>query len=483
MKNNKEVTIERQSVRNDFNTIFLLILLVIISLFLGLLPNLSFGQDGFLTAPSVTAPSMTVPAMTVPPPSDITSSFLPNNPASTELPPVANPMSNGAPATSNPPTLSDSFSPPSPLSSPRSPVTPKQTNVPMSSHVREPNRLLRSVVDPNHPFARYFDLPKDPQSMIKGQPYTIAQLLDSTKTPGSRRQLLQTYWELTGLLAVYNIHCEAERMSRSVRDAQQNLAVLLLQQQRRAAEIGFVKKQCELTELLRRFKGISLTEKELPIPCDYPLFKRYETFADKIARTERSQYLGRLIPIQEQLIDAKHRSCTTTFEMLQNIPPDSRQLIEVLNQRTTAFLELVEAVVDYNKMIAEYTSATIPPDVSGSRLVGALIELPKTNATPAASIVPAAPTMAAPAMTAPAVTNNSSTEYTVSEMLNVNGLSGLNGLNSEPEETPQQISQTIPQVTSQITPPIIPQRLPVGRKPFAPIGQQPVVPASYVEEQ
>jgi hypothetical protein len=277
----------------------------------------------------------------------------------------------------------------------RSPKTPKPKNVPLSGSYGQatptqflPNRSekflpnhsnLRSVADPNHPFARYFSLPKESQSLIKGQPYTVAQLLEGTKTSGSRRQLLQTYWELTGLLAEYNIRCEAERLSGSVQDTQQNLTAVLLQQQRRSVEMEFVKKQWELTGLLQRFKGLSVLEKELPIPCDYPLFKRYETFADKIARTARSQYLGHLIPVQEQLIDARHRSCTIIFEMLQNIPPDSRQLIEVLNRRTTAFLELAEAVIDYNKMIAEYTSETIPPEVSGYRLVGALVELPKTN--------------------------------------------------------------------------------------------------------
>jgi hypothetical protein len=402
MKNVKEIPTNRQLAKSNFRTILFFILLVVISLFLGLLPTLSFGQDSFPVIPSA-------------PTSDAPSSFLPNVPSSTptsiSLPSVAGStpnLSSGelnfpapttpnnntglvSPNTSN--TLTSHSLPPVPPQ--RSPKTPKPKNVPLSGSYGQatptqflpnrsenflPNRsTLRSVADPNHPFARYFSLPKESQSLIKGQPYTVAQLLEGTKTSASRRQLLQIYWELTGLLAEYNIRCEAERLSGSVQDAQQNLATVLLQQQRRSVEMEFVKKQWQLTGLLQQFKGISVLEKELPIPCDYPLFKRYETFADKIARTARSQYLGHLIPVQEQLIDARHRSCTIIFEMLQNIPPDSRQLIEVLNRRTTAFLELAEAVIDYNKMIAEYTSETIPPEVSGYRLVGALIELPKTN--------------------------------------------------------------------------------------------------------
>lgn len=500
MKNVKEVPANRRLAKNHFNTILFFVLLITISLLLGLLPMLSFGQDLFqttppasesnvpssfspnvpsvpsstptspttpasITLPAVTVPAVTVPAVTVPAVADSTSNAASGN------------LNFPAPATPNLesvlPNASSSSHPP--ILPQRSQKTPKPKNIPLSgsyargvsaqllSNRTEHLRLehLRSVADPKHPFARYFELPKESQSMIKGQPYTIAQLLDGTKTSGSRCQLLRTYWELTGLLAEYNIRCEAERLSGSVQDVQQNLATVLLQQQRRSVEMEFVKKQWQLTGLLRHFKGISISEKELPIPCDYPLFKRYETLADKIARTARSQYLGHLIPVQEQLIDARHRSCTIIFEMLQNIPLDSRQLIEILNQRTNAFLELVEAVIDYNKMIAEYTSETIPSEVSVSRLVGALIELPKTNSpTP----TPHSSTPTPPLQTSNPSVSNQSTEYTVPETLRSNG-------------TPQMNLQTeIPRSN------LVPQQFPVDNVPFPPI-EPTIIQTSYTEEQ
>ncbi|MDR0704013.1 MAG: hypothetical protein LBF88_03410 [Planctomycetaceae bacterium] len=458
MKNVKEVPANRQLAKNNFGTILFFILLVAFSLLLGLLPALSFGQDGF--------PSPTIPAS----PSDVPPSFSPSStPAAITLPTAADSTSNvpsndyfSTPTVSNNSesvlpnpntnTNTNSSSSSLPFAAPARPLnTPRPNNVPLSDSYgpATPTRLLpnrseplRSVAEPNHPFARYFALPKEPQSIIKGQPYTIAELLDGTKTSGSRRQLLQTYWELTGLLAEYNIRCEAEHLSGSVQDAQQNLITVLLQQQRRSVEMEFVKKQWQLTGLLRRFKRISVSEKELPIPCDYPLFKRYETLADKIARTARSQYLGHLIPVQEQLIDARRRSCTIIFEMLQSIPSDSRQLIEVLNRRTTAFLELVEAVIDYNKMIAEYTSETIPPEVSGFRLVGALIELPKTN---------------------PPISNQS-TEYAAPEIWRLSGT---------PQRNPQ---------TDILRSNLVPQRLPAGNVPVPPI-EPAIIQAAYDEEQ
>jgi hypothetical protein len=85
------------------------------------------------------------------------------------------------------------------------------------------------------------------------------------------------------------------------------------------------------------------------------------------------------------------------FNMLQSIPPDSRQLLDVLNQRTGSFLDLVEAVIEYNKMIAEYTSETVASNVTGYRLVGALIELPKWgSAIPAPAVTPKPTEQAAP---------------------------------------------------------------------------------------
>jgi hypothetical protein len=454
MKNVKEVSTNRQLAKNHFNTILFFILLVAISLLLGLLPTLSFGQDSFTT----TSPA----PITLPTNADSTSNTSSDN------------LNLPAPTTSNnsEPVLPNNSST-SPLPSAprqRSTQTPKLQNIPLSGSYDQKTSTqllsnhsenlrsedLRSVADPKHPFARYFELPKESQSTIKGQPYTIAQLLEGTKTSGSRRQLLQTYWELTGLLAEYNIRCEAERLSGSVQDTQQNLATVLLQQQRRSVEMEFVKKQWRLTGLLRHFKGISISEKELPIPCDYPLFKRYETFADKIARTTRSQYLGRLIPVQEQLIDARHRSCTIIFEMLQNnIPSDSRQLVDVLNQRTTAFLELVEAVIDYNKMIAEYTSETIPPEVSGFRLVGALIELPKIN-----SPTPNLPT--SNWQTPNPLISNQSTEFTEPKTLR---LSGTPQMNPRSEIPPR--------------PNLVPQR---GNVHFPPI-EPAITQTSYSEEQ
>lgn len=252
-----------------------------------------------------------------------------------------------------------------------------------------PTDSLVSVVDRNHPFAFYYGVPTDPRSMIKGKPYRVAKLLEGSRNVTTRKKLLQNYWELAGLLVRYNIRMDAERhldqwLGKSGNDPQRpnpmNLAYQLAQQQRKSTEIEFVKSQWKLASLLRQIKGETFSEGELPIPCDFPLYKKYETYVDKIARSERARYYGNLIPHQEELISAKSVACKAADNLLQTLPKDvmanSREMVLALNQRTDVFLELVDSVVEYNGMIAEYTSETVGPGVSPYRLVGALIELP-----------------------------------------------------------------------------------------------------------
>jgi hypothetical protein len=232
-------------------------------------------------------------------------------------------------------------------------------------------------------------LSNDGQTKIVGKPMTVAELFVGTRSSAARCQLLQTYWELSGLLAIYHFRCETERLAIGAMGTQQDGTMTLLREQRRTAEMEFIKQQWVLAELLKQHKGRTLRESELPIPSDYPLYPRYQTFADKIARSERTQYLGRMIPIQEQLIESKNGTWRAASEMAQSA---SQPFFMVSNQRTMAFLDLTKAIIEYNKMIAEYALETIPPNVSQQQLVRAVVRLPGGNAVPVQSQIPQAAT-------------------------------------------------------------------------------------------
>jgi len=258
--------------------------------------------------------------------------------------------------------------------------TPVQSQPYQPPLLRNPQSTTAAAVSAEHPFAKYWGIPNDSQTQITGKPMTVTALLSGTRSPIVRRQLLQAYWDLSGLLAIYHFRLENERLAGGM---QQDSAGTLLREQRRTAEVEFIKQQWVLAGLLNQFKGRPLRESELPIPEDFPLYPRYQTFADQIARSERTQYLGRMIPIQEQLIESKNGTWKAASEMVQSA---SHPPFVVSTQRTMAFLDLTRAVIEYNQMIAEYALETIPPNVSHQQLVGAVVRLPRTDESPQSAI-------------------------------------------------------------------------------------------------
>ena len=352
-------------------TILWFVFLVIISLFLGSLPALSFGQGFDLpTAVTDSAPTFGAPAPLAIAPTEPAASptgFLPTS----------------VPAEPKTASVADQ--------SPTLPVTP--TSLKTAPTTSQPE-LLRSVATEDHPFYNYFNASNDPKSPVQGKPYAVEQLLNGVRDPSARRQLLGSYWELAGILAEWNMRFDSERRvsvwyneannARNVQRAEGFTgAFYLAQQQRKATEIAFAKKQYQLVEQLRALRGITLTAKDYPIPSDYPIAKNYVTYADKIARSERARYTGRMISLQAELVDARKNSQQAAngyfVKMTQNPQGSPQDHVLALNQRTDAFVDLVASVVDYNKMIAEYTSETIGANVSNTQLLGALLELPKAG--------------------------------------------------------------------------------------------------------
>ena len=351
-----------------------ILILVAICLWFCLKPMHSFGQptlgsitDGafptfdstvasaFASQPAVVAPLASIPAPTTVSISPVEQFYAP---ATSETPVSA--VANTSPVKAN--------------QYASAPAVPQQSILQQPAQPRSPQR--ETVVNVDHPFRQYWGSPNDPQTKITGKPMTVAELFAGTRSPAARNQLLQAYWELCGLLAAYHFRCETEKLASGAAGQQQDMTTLL-REQRRTAEMEFIKQQWVLAELLKQYKGRTLRESELPIPADYPLYPKYETHAGKIARTERTQYLGRMIPIQEQLIESKNGTWKAASEMAPNA---AQPFFVVSSQRTTAFLDLTRAIVDYNKMIAEYALETIPPNASPHQLVGAVVRLSKGTA-------------------------------------------------------------------------------------------------------
>ncbi len=416
MKTSKDALNSKEAHKNFRESTLLFIILLVVSLLIASLPALSFGEDGFGSFAGTPTPANTGATYGVAPaappgpaPSANTLPISPNPipPATVPAAPAASapPVRNAMGVADQRPTLSVDPTKPRIGRQPTLQQTiAQQTTIqkllePTQQMLRDRPDLLRSVVSENHPFYNYYNLPEppknpnEPKSAIEGKPFTVAQLLEGVWGPNQREALLEAYWELAGSLVEYNIRFNAERQiqnwyfeAKSSGNAQRADeffgAFHIAQQQRRATEFTFLKKQTQLVEQLQSIRGsANLKPEEYPIPCDYPSAKKYVTYAETLARTPRAKLLSRLIPFQEQLIDARknERAAAERFfqATLKNRQGSVQDWVSVLNQRTGAFVELTGAVVDYNKMIAEYTSETIGSNISTYRMVGALIELPK----------------------------------------------------------------------------------------------------------
>lgn len=447
MKIAKNAKIQRQIENERRNNLLFLICLIIVSLILGALPAISFG-DPFATVratensgtiqPGFQGPAFessspsaagAAPAFGLSTPQPIS---VPNDSTSASLltQPTTNPMLGGPADIDRPhrnyvePTTPFHGQPPqhypasertperpahrqpaqdieihTRVQDPVKPPTKPQTIAPQHAfgepsyaELQQKPSMLRSISDPNHPFAYYFETPKPGQSTITGKPMPVAELLDNVSSPTVRKDLLRKYWELAGLMVQYNIRIDAELCVKRWIDqgrisTDRNILMptySLAQQERRAAELDFAKTQIQLAGLIKQSTGKTLEADDLPIPCDFPIYKKYATYLDQIAHTERSQYLGRLIPLQEQLIGTKTAGSKAANDILQgsiqNGQVGSRDLVFALNQRTVSFCELVDTVIEYNKLIADYTAETVGPGVSRYRLIGAIIELPNFTA-------------------------------------------------------------------------------------------------------
>ena len=353
------------------------IVLIALSLIFCLVPKLGFGQTvpGYSAFPALDSADFDFSVAPLDPaPAPVTQTIPESSPLEgASISPVPEQFSLAAPSAELAPVTATV----TPATA--SPYQPLLAAPPQSTP-RSPQREVASMVSTEHPFRQYWGVPNDPQAKMTGKAMTVTELLAGTRSPLVRCQLLQAYWELGGLLAVYHFRCETERLASGAGGAENMLA--LLQEQRRTSELEFIKQQWALAALLKQYKGHTIRESELPIPADYPLYPRYQTYAEKFARTERTQYLGRMIPIQEQLIESKNGIWKVASAMSQS---SSQPFIMILNQRTTAFLDLTGAVIEYNKMIAEYATETIPPNVNPQQLVAAVVRLPKSGGVPVQS--------------------------------------------------------------------------------------------------
>ncbi|MGL4942386.1 MAG: hypothetical protein ACRC46_04260 [Thermoguttaceae bacterium] len=341
------------------------------------------------TPPAVSIPTTNLPTPTMPPATP-SSPVLPSS--SPSPPTLRSPASSPTSPTS--PAFPISLTPETdPQTTPRPPV--KIVGEPPASVLLQRPELARSVADPQHPFFGLVGPPRTTDTRIEGTPLTLYTVLQSTRQPLRRLQRITAYWDATESLANYHLRCAFETQlqlwmeslkkspSRSV-ETESMLALLVPAQQlaaseRRAAEVRFIKQQHRFAEVLSGGEPTDV----LPIPCDFPLVKPYDTKLDAIARqrgvSQRARELDAQLPMEHLLLGHCRDATVAAEEMFRIVYERQSSLMDALvalRQVMSARQELVAQTVAYNKMIAEYVTETVSSDASPYRLLSALVELP-----------------------------------------------------------------------------------------------------------
>lgn len=361
----------------------------------------SFGGGGGSTGnPATPAVIEPPPSLPVPTPSIPTTSLpttsLPTTSLPTTFPRASSPTSPTSPprpSASSLPTLPQISLTPETDPAPRASAT-KIVGDPPAALLQQRPELVRSVADPQHPFFGLVGPPRSSDTTIQGTPLTLYAVILSTRQPARRLQRIAAYWDATELLAHYHLRCAfetqlhiwTESLQQSSQRTAQNESMLALLAparqlaacERRVAEVRFIKQQQRLAELLA---GGEPTD-ALPIPCDFPLVKPYDTKIDAIARqrgvSPRAREIDMQLPVEHLLLGHRRDATVAAEEMFRIVYERQTSLIEslvALQQVMTVRQELVAEVLIYNKMIADYVTETVGSEASAYRLLSALVEL------------------------------------------------------------------------------------------------------------
>ena len=237
-----------------------------------------------------------------------------------------------------------------------------------------------------------------------GEECTLEDILRGVTAPRERFRLTDEYWQLTGALIRCNLAAiYANDVAACVGLSQgqvmdPNAEALWISEKRladeakRDARIAFVTAQYRCAALGKRTAS-DFRPEMLPVPVDPPTVDSYNTRADEIARnrtfTARASMLNQRIPYQYSAVCAYRAAVAeslSAFAALYNTPNCSApRLLAALKRHTEDKRKLLDAVIVYNRLIAEYVAETVGSQIQGDRLLMTLNQSPKkrTAGTPA----------------------------------------------------------------------------------------------------
>lgn len=299
--------------------------------------------------------------------------------------------------------------PPSP-NRPAELAGPPAQSVPAPATSTQPNSAVTpATVSPKTPPAdspiviALLKAPAAGTSIITGTPLPLKDFLTGAGSSAMRYRHLCAYWSCAEKLAQYNIallhandvdSCINRYKGQPPASALPLLqsAQLLAAQRVKEAESEFVYTQFVFAnqylggeqKLLRENYYKSTSEERqkiltsiLVIPSDIPTSAPYNTRMDEIGKARSlsgiARTLGMTLPLQYEVVRNRIEESNQTYNNLlvlfrqQNASDE--QILSALDRATQARYDMIEAVIEYNRMIAGYTSETVSNSVRGNTLL------------------------------------------------------------------------------------------------------------------
>jgi len=254
------------------------------------------------------------------------------------------------------------------------PLSPVQTP---SVRAGEAESLIRNLADPA-------------QIALAGTPTRLADLISRLVDRRQQIEATQAYWKLSCAAAEYRVWAECVSSLQRLQPAEgaerfpgeEALAARLAaaEARLREAEAEVLAEQYLLAELARWTNANAL-----PLPADLPHTGPYLTHFQEIysgrVPPPRAYLIDRSLPLRLRSLEMRAAAVTAAshavegdFDAYGRQQLDQAVLLDSIAELAAQQRELLRAVRDYNRDIAEYALSVAPPNLPPAKLVSLLIQ-------------------------------------------------------------------------------------------------------------
>lgn len=287
----------------------------------------------------------------------------------------------------------------------------------------------KSAPYPEHPIYDFLEAVKRSGGTERAEKETyLCEVLSNVTSPTHRHELIKAYWNLSEKMMKCHVRLAQQKrlqhaydqMNTQANEAARTeieLAFQLVAQQYRALELEFIQAQYHFADLQSRYSSPSYSwrsnyafdesdcetssarplsqfnstqseERPLPIPTDFPLAVPYDTKVKELEKvrslSQKSRLLGHTIPLQYEAIVVRSTARTHADSQWQATLNYGQSPVSQIEALAREEMELIGAVIEYNRQVNDYVTETFGANISGKQLLASILVLrvPSPSSTP-----------------------------------------------------------------------------------------------------